>query len=55
MAGNQEVLQLLINLKEADNTKRNQAEALLKELRASQSQALFSSLHQIITASTPDA
>ena len=33
MAGVQDILQLLINLKEADNSRRNQAEAFLKELR----------------------
>jgi hypothetical protein len=34
MAGTQQVLEILVNLKEADNAKRNQAEALLKQLRS---------------------
>lgn len=49
MAGTQQVLEILINLKEADNAKRNLAETLLKQLRTEQPQALFASLHQIIS------
>ena len=50
MAGTQQVLEILVNLKEADNAKRNQAEALLKQLRSQQAQTLFAGLHQIISA-----
>lgn len=34
MAGTHEVLEILINLKEADNNKRNLAETLLKQFRS---------------------
>ena len=54
MAGTQEILQVLSNLKEADNAVRNQAEGALKLLRSSQPQQLFASLHQIITAPVAD-
>jgi hypothetical protein len=54
MAGTQDVLQVLNNLKEADNSVRNQAEGVLKHLRSSQPQQLFSSLHQIITTPVAD-
>ena len=36
MAGVQDILQLLINIKEANNDIRNQAETYLKEIRSSQ-------------------
>ena len=49
MAGTQQVLEILINLKDADNAKRNLAESLLKQLRTEQPQALFVNLHQIIS------
>lgn len=54
MAGTQEILQVLSNLKEADNAVRNQAEGALKLLRSSQPQQLFASLHQIITTPVAD-
>ncbi len=54
MAGVQEVVQILSNLKEADNTIRNHAEAGLKHLRSAQSQQLFASLHQIVTSPATD-
>ena len=54
MAGTQDVLQVLNNLKEADNAVRNQAEGVLKHLRSSQPQQLFASLHQIITTPVAD-
>ena len=50
MAGTEQVLEILVNLKEADNVKRNLAESLLKQLRSEQPQQLFSGLHQIISA-----
>ena len=55
MAGVQDILQLLSNLKEADNSVRNHAENAIKHLRTAQPQALFGSLHQIVTTGGADA